>query len=79
MVIARERKEEFLSIDHINFQMSDLVDAVMVKKSEVNSILDKYGIEKNDDMIDEKIRDIREKYIGDKENKKVLKNNYDPR
>lgn len=35
MAISKETKEPFISIDHINFRMEDLVEAVEVKKEEL--------------------------------------------
>ena len=42
MVISKKRGEAFLSIDHINFRMKDLEEAVRVKREEVKKI---YNIE----------------------------------
>ena len=38
MVISKEKKEPFISIDHINFRLNDLEEAVEVKKSEVKKM-----------------------------------------
>ncbi len=38
MVINKEKEEPFISIDHINFRMEDLVEAVEVKKEELMKI-----------------------------------------
>ena len=38
MVINKEKEEPFISIDHINFRMEDLVEAVEVKKNELMKI-----------------------------------------
>ena len=39
MAISDIKKEEYTSIDHINFRMEDLEEAVKVRKNELNTIL----------------------------------------
>lgn len=41
MAISKEKKEPFISIDHINFRMEDLEEAVEAKKEELKAITKK--------------------------------------
>lgn len=67
LAISNANKEQFVSIDHINFRMQDLVEAVEVRKQELDSMigLNEYelGIK-----VDEKINLLKP------HNKEIVKN-----
>lgn len=68
--ICKINNEKFISIDHINFRMKDLLDAVVVKKEELENIMsDKYHISINNSVVDDKIDGL----IPKDKNNKVLK------
>lgn len=71
-IIAYKKKEERLSIDHINFKMEDLYDAVIIRKNEVEKEIDNPKKLSNSNLVDEKLLQIRERFIGNT-NEKVLK------
>lgn len=64
--------EEHVSIDHINFKMEDLVDAVTVRKDDVESILHVSKKSPNSILVDEKINTIKENFL-EQQQVKVLK------
>ena len=57
------RNEGYISLDHINFRMTDLIEASKVKKGELESTLEeRYHLPKDyfrgDDLVDEKIMNL---------------------
>ena len=71
-IMSHGKKEKHISIDHINFQMEDLIDAVKIRKEEVEKNID---IKKNPTysmQVDEKIQQFEEKFL-EKEHGKTLK------
>ena len=53
------KNEKYISIEHINFRMNDLLDAVNVKKEELsNTMLAKYNIDIKDSVVDDKINKL---------------------
>ena len=61
-VIAKKDKKPYIMIDHPNFLMEDLVNAVVAKKQEVEESIDPKLIP-NNDIVDEKLERIKEKYL----------------
>jgi hypothetical protein len=57
LAIGNVKKEEFITVDHINFRMQDLVEAVDVKKQELDTIV---GIKESElgDKVDNKIKSL---------------------
>lgn len=73
-VISETKKEEYTPIDHINFRMDDLVEAVKVKKSEVEGIMHSKHIDHDGLLVDEKIDNLVENnYHYVNKNSRVLK------
>ena len=71
IIFYKNQEEKCVSIDHINFRMNDLIDAVIVKKREVG---DKFNLNQqpNNKLVDEKLDSFKEKFLGQK-SEKVLK------
>ncbi len=61
-IIAKRDNIPSVMVDHINFRMEDLVDAVTVKKQEVETIVNPKRLN-NSEMVDSKLYAIRENYI----------------
>ncbi len=61
MIINKKTNEPYINLDHINFRMEDLVEAVEVKKDNLAKIIDK---EETEDSIKtgEKIDSLKEKH-----------------
>jgi hypothetical protein len=61
MIINKKTNEPYINLDHINFRMEDLVEAVEVKKDNLAKIIDK---EETEDSIktSEKIDSLKEKH-----------------
>ena len=76
MALAHTMNQETVFIDHINFRMADLIDAVVVKREEVNSIITSTIKKNNDDLVDERIANIEKTYLEKREIQKVLKNRH---
>ena len=70
-VISRKEKKDYELIEHPNFLMRDLVNAAVVKKQEVEEMTNKKIA--NSEIVDEKLEDIREKYIEKKGEKTYSK------
>ena len=71
-LISTIRKEKFVPIEHINFRLDDLKEAVIYKKDEINLYLrDKYNYVYDDELINKRI-------YGNEKNKVKVKdmNNY---
>ena len=65
------KKEKYISIEHINFRMNDLVEAVNIKNEELNNtMLNKYNIDITDQQVNDKIKGL----LPDK-NKVLVKQN----
>ena len=48
-------KEQYIPIEHINFRMNDLLDAVVVKKEELGkTMMSKYNIDITNQLVDDK-------------------------
>ena len=73
-IISTQKKEEYYTIDHINFKLEDLAEAVEVKMDEVNGIMKKKNIYYDDTVTREKIELSNPKKIN---NSMVLKKNSD--
>ena len=72
-ILSIVKKSTFVSIDHINFQMNDLVEAVKSKKEELEKEIIGANELDSSELVDEKIENIRERFIGIDAHKKVLK------
>ena len=72
-VISLKNKTHAISIDHINFRMSDLIDAVMVKKREVNDMINNHDVLENSELVDAKIDNFKKKFLLKEEQKKLIK------
>ena len=60
--ISKIDNEPYISIDHVNFRMNDLIEAVNVKKDVLNDLLKKHHIMENTgELIDDKISLLQEK------------------
>lgn len=66
------KNEEHIPIEHINFKMEDLVDAVVVRKNEVENMINKQKKSLHSTLVDEKIDQIKEQFL-EKSHEKVLK------
>ncbi len=73
MIIALKKKEGNIMLLHINFQMTDLVDAVTIKKNEVESFFEYKKENSNSLLVDKKIEDIRNRFMTNIKSSKVLK------
>ena len=73
-LISINNKKQFIFIDHINFRMNDLVDAVTFKKRELDNINAHKQVTNNSTLVDEKLEKIKNKYL-EKNNKKLIKKN----
>ena len=69
-VIYSAKKESYIIVEHINFRMEDLIDAVIVKKNELCSICPKEKDLHNSELVNEKIEKMKKKYL--ERNKKEL-------
>lgn len=50
------KKEQYIPIEHINFRMNDLLDAVVVKKEELGkTMMSKYNIDITNQLVDDKM------------------------
>lgn len=54
-IISEEKKEGYYSVDHINFRVEDLKEAVGVKMDEVSSIMRKRNISYDDTPVKERL------------------------
>ena len=59
--ISMLKKEPYITADHINFKMDDLIEASKVKKDELNLLLKRNNLECDDTLVDEKIESLIEK------------------
>jgi len=57
MLLSKEKKEPFVQINHINFRMEDLVEAIEVKKNELKNYSKKIDINE-DNKLDNKIKKL---------------------
>lgn len=71
IIIANQEKKPLVMVDHINFRMEDLVDAVEIKKYEVEKSLNTKGLP-NSELVDEKLENIRDKYINNRVGEKTF-------
>ena len=72
VAISYIKEENSISIGHINFRMNDLVDAVSVKKNELEDLIEKkYNYKIDNPLIDDKLNKLNPNYK--KETNKVLK------
>ena len=61
------KKEKYLPIEHINFRMNDILDAVNYKKEELSKImLKEYNIDISNKFVDEKINNLMKKEKSNK-------------
>lgn len=67
-LISKRDNMPYIMVNHINFRMEDLVDAVAVKKDEVERSLKLRELNISE-QVDEKLDDIRTMYIDKKERK----------
>ena len=67
--------DKYILIEHINFKLDDLIDAVKVKKEKLNAtMIEKYNIDISNDLVEEKISKLalNEKQCNEK---KFIKKN----
>ena len=70
-VISKLKKEPYIFVDHINFRESDLIEATMVKNSELVNLMKKNNIENDGSLIEEKMELLANK--DKKKKNKILK------
>lgn len=68
IVISAKDKKPYINVKHANFLMEDLVNAVIAKKQEVEEYIDSEKTP-NNGLVDEKLENIREKFIEKKDEK----------
>ena len=76
-LVAINNKKQFIFIDHINFKMDDLLDAVIFKKRELDKINVNKKIIDNSILVDEKLEKIKIRYLENNNKKLIKKNNKD--
>ena len=69
-VIYSIKKESYIIVEHINFRMEDLIDAVIVKKNELCSVCPREKDLNNSELVNKKIEKMKKKYL--ERNKKEL-------
>lgn len=74
-IMAYKKKEKYISINHINFKMEDLVEAIIIRKKDVENEINYSKKLPNSDLVDEKILEIKEKFIQNDHNKVLKKAN----
>lgn len=72
-IMSHQKKEEHISIEHINFKMEDLIDAVKIRKEEVENNIDIKKKSPYSSQVDEKIQQFEEKFIGIEHGKTLKK------
>ena len=72
VVLTHVKGERPVKIEHINFLVDDLVNAVSVLKFEVEQVTDPKELA-DSSLVDEKINTLREKFVEKKESKTYVK------
>lgn len=72
VVLTHVKGERPVKIEHINFLVEDLVNAVSVLKFEVEQVTDPKELA-DSSLVDEKINTLREKFVEKKESKTYVK------
>lgn len=74
-IISSFKREPYILVEHINFKMEDLINAVIVRKNELSRM---FPLEKelsNSQLVVEKIEKMKKKYLETK-GKKLIKKTY---
>ena len=74
-ILSYKRKEKHLPIEHINFKMEDLINAVKKRKEEAELELNDSKKLSYSELVDEKINQFEEKFLGISHEKVLKKTN----